>query len=92
MARVDLRNQANAAGDWFVDTRCIDCGTCRDIAPDLFTGRAVPGSTQVTQGTNTSSQSFSSMRATTPFSTNGSSATNSSAAARVRKMAMDPSA
>lgn len=36
MARVDLRNDGNAAGDWFVDTRCIDCGTCREIAPDLF--------------------------------------------------------
>jgi glyoxylase-like metal-dependent hydrolase (beta-lactamase superfamily II)/ferredoxin len=36
MARADLRNQANADGDWFVDRRCIDCGTCRDIAPDLF--------------------------------------------------------
>src|SRR5215210_359624 len=36
MARTDLRNVANAAGEWFVDTRCIDCGTCRDIAPALF--------------------------------------------------------
>jgi glyoxylase-like metal-dependent hydrolase (beta-lactamase superfamily II)/ferredoxin len=36
MARPDLRHPANAAGDWFVDTRCIDCGTCRDIAPGLF--------------------------------------------------------
>jgi glyoxylase-like metal-dependent hydrolase (beta-lactamase superfamily II)/ferredoxin len=36
MARVDLRNDDNVAGDWFVDTRCIDCGTCREIAPDLF--------------------------------------------------------
>jgi len=36
MARTDLRHSANAAGDWFVDTRCIDCGTCRDIAPGLF--------------------------------------------------------
>ena len=36
MARVDLRNDANVDGDWFVDTRCIDCGTCRDIAPALF--------------------------------------------------------
>lgn len=36
MARVDLRNRANAEGDWFVDTRCIDCGTCREIAPGLF--------------------------------------------------------
>ncbi|MDQ3385053.1 MAG: MBL fold metallo-hydrolase [Actinomycetota bacterium] len=40
MARVDLRNRANVAGDWFVDTRCIDCGTCRDIAPDLFVATA----------------------------------------------------
>lgn len=23
-------------GDWFVDTRCIDCGTCREVAPGLF--------------------------------------------------------
>jgi glyoxylase-like metal-dependent hydrolase (beta-lactamase superfamily II) len=44
VARVDLRNVANVDGDWFVDTRCIDCGTCRDIAPDLFAeshGRSV---------------------------------------------------
>jgi glyoxylase-like metal-dependent hydrolase (beta-lactamase superfamily II)/ferredoxin len=36
VARVDLRNDDNVAGEWFVDTRCIDCGTCREIAPDLF--------------------------------------------------------
>jgi glyoxylase-like metal-dependent hydrolase (beta-lactamase superfamily II)/ferredoxin len=36
VARIDLRHEANADGDWFVDTRCIDCGSCRDIAPDLF--------------------------------------------------------
>lgn len=36
MARLDLRHPANAEGDWFVDTRCIDCGTCRDLAPSLF--------------------------------------------------------
>ncbi|MFN2607745.1 MAG: MBL fold metallo-hydrolase [Acidimicrobiales bacterium] len=36
IARVDLRNPDNVAGDWFVDTRCIDCGTCREIAPELF--------------------------------------------------------
>jgi len=36
MARTDLRHPANVAGEWFVDTRCIDCGTCRDIAPELF--------------------------------------------------------
>jgi glyoxylase-like metal-dependent hydrolase (beta-lactamase superfamily II) len=36
VARLDLRNAANVEGDWFVDTRCIDCGTCREIAPELF--------------------------------------------------------
>ena len=36
MARPDLRNDDNVDGDWFVDTRCIDCGTCRDIAPGIF--------------------------------------------------------
>ena len=39
MARIDLRNQDNVSGDWFVDNRCIDCGTCREIAPDLFGDR-----------------------------------------------------
>jgi glyoxylase-like metal-dependent hydrolase (beta-lactamase superfamily II)/ferredoxin len=46
MARIDLRNRGNAAGEWFVDTRCIDCGTCREIAPGLFdeaAGRSVVG-------------------------------------------------
>jgi glyoxylase-like metal-dependent hydrolase (beta-lactamase superfamily II)/ferredoxin len=36
VARPDLRNDDGIPGDWFVDTRCIDCGTCREIAPDLF--------------------------------------------------------
>ncbi len=48
MARIDLRNVRNTDGDWFVDTRCIDCGTCRDIAPDLF-GSAAGSSVVVLQ-------------------------------------------
>jgi glyoxylase-like metal-dependent hydrolase (beta-lactamase superfamily II)/ferredoxin len=36
MARVALRHPANADGPWFVDERCIDCGTCRDLAPSIF--------------------------------------------------------
>jgi glyoxylase-like metal-dependent hydrolase (beta-lactamase superfamily II) len=36
MARVDQRHPGNAPGEWFVDTRCIDCGTCREVAPGLF--------------------------------------------------------
>lgn len=36
MARIDQRDRRNADGPWFVDTRCIDCGTCRDLVPELF--------------------------------------------------------
>jgi glyoxylase-like metal-dependent hydrolase (beta-lactamase superfamily II)/ferredoxin len=46
MARAALRHQANAEGAWFVDSRCIDCGTCREIAPGTFTvagGQSVVG-------------------------------------------------
>ena len=36
MARVALRHRDNVPGEWFVDERCIDCGTCREVAPQLF--------------------------------------------------------
>jgi glyoxylase-like metal-dependent hydrolase (beta-lactamase superfamily II)/ferredoxin len=36
VARPDLRNRDNVDGDWFVDTRCIDCGTCRELSPEIF--------------------------------------------------------
>ncbi|MBW3649740.1 MAG: MBL fold metallo-hydrolase [Actinobacteria bacterium] len=36
MARIDHRDPRNAHGAWFVDTRCIDCGTCRELIPELF--------------------------------------------------------
>lgn len=36
MARPDLRHRDNADGAWYVDERCIDCGTCRDLAPAIF--------------------------------------------------------
>ncbi len=39
MARLDQRHPANADGPWFVDTRCIDCGTCREVVPELFGAR-----------------------------------------------------
>jgi glyoxylase-like metal-dependent hydrolase (beta-lactamase superfamily II)/ferredoxin len=39
MARVDQVHTANAGGEWFVDTRCIDCDTCRQLAPDVFVRR-----------------------------------------------------
>ncbi len=36
MARIDQRDPRNATGPWFVDTRCIDCGTCRELVPEIF--------------------------------------------------------
>ena len=36
MARLDLRHPDNASGDWYVDERCIDCGTCRELSPAQF--------------------------------------------------------
>lgn len=36
MARLDQRHPANADGEWFVDTRCIDCDTCRELTPAVF--------------------------------------------------------
>src|SRR6476659_4720919 len=36
MASVALRLSENAPGDFFVDSTCIDCDACRQIAPDTF--------------------------------------------------------
>lgn len=36
MARPDQRHSRNADGEWFVDQRCIDCDTCRELAPEVF--------------------------------------------------------
>lgn len=36
MALLDQRHVSNAEGDFFVDTTCIDCDLCRQIAPETF--------------------------------------------------------
>jgi len=36
VARSQKRLPENVAGDFFVDSTCIDCGTCRHIAPEVF--------------------------------------------------------
>lgn len=33
------RNPESAAGDWFIDRRCIDCGAARHVAPGLIVHR-----------------------------------------------------
>ena len=39
MAQLERRLEHNASGDFFVDASCIDCDTCRWMAPDTFTQR-----------------------------------------------------
>ncbi len=36
MARRLDRHPGNVVGNWYVDTRCIDCGACRQLAPATF--------------------------------------------------------
>ncbi|KST62778.1 MBL fold metallo-hydrolase [Mastigocoleus testarum] len=36
MANLNLRHPQNTKGDFYVDTTCIDCDTCRWMAPDIF--------------------------------------------------------
>jgi ferredoxin len=36
MAILAKRLAANVRGEFFVDSTCIDCGTCRQVAPDSF--------------------------------------------------------
>ncbi|HXU82224.1 MAG TPA: MBL fold metallo-hydrolase [Polyangia bacterium] len=40
MARAENRLPHNADGDFFVDDRCIDCDTCRSLAPAVFSRAA----------------------------------------------------
>ncbi len=37
MATLNLRRNENVSGDFFVDTSCIDCDTCRWMTPNVFT-------------------------------------------------------
>jgi glyoxylase-like metal-dependent hydrolase (beta-lactamase superfamily II) len=39
MARAELRRTENVAGPVFVDSTCIDCDTCRWMAPETFARR-----------------------------------------------------
>jgi glyoxylase-like metal-dependent hydrolase (beta-lactamase superfamily II)/ferredoxin len=40
MARLEDRLPDNVPGDYFVDTSCIDCDTCRFVAPAVFSRSA----------------------------------------------------
>lgn len=37
MSQVQKRLSSNTAGNFFVDSTCINCDTCRQLAPEIFT-------------------------------------------------------
>lgn len=37
MADKNAKVTKNVAGKYYVDTNCISCGQCKDIAPEFFT-------------------------------------------------------
>jgi glyoxylase-like metal-dependent hydrolase (beta-lactamase superfamily II)/ferredoxin len=37
MAHIDRRRAENTSGNFYVDSTCIDCDTCRWMAPEVFT-------------------------------------------------------
>jgi len=47
MAQSELRLGENAAGDLFVDASCIDCATCRYLAPGVYARSARSGRSYV---------------------------------------------
>jgi glyoxylase-like metal-dependent hydrolase (beta-lactamase superfamily II)/ferredoxin len=49
VARADRRLAVNVPGSLFVDDSCIDCGTCRWVAPDSFARDAASGLSYVTR-------------------------------------------
>lgn len=53
MASLERRLAGNAPGDLFVDDTCIDCGTCRWMAPEVFRShgdQSVVGAQPVEEG------------------------------------------
>ncbi len=40
MAHLSRRLSGNTAGDFFVDSSCIDCDICRQVAPETFCAQA----------------------------------------------------
>src|ERR1700730_12625574 len=81
MALPDLRLPENAAGDFFVDSTCIDCDLCRQIAPETFSSLA--DQSIVHRQPGTPEQEFAALKAlvTCPTASIGTSSHRSAKAA-----------
>lgn len=56
MARSDRRLPENAEGDLFVDATCIDCATCRYLAPGVYARSAASGRSYVRRPPRTAAE------------------------------------
>jgi glyoxylase-like metal-dependent hydrolase (beta-lactamase superfamily II)/ferredoxin len=61
MALIERAHQENAHGDFFVDTTCIDCDLCRQIAPATFSD--IGDQSIVYHQPETSAQEFDALKA-----------------------------
>lgn len=61
MALAELSHAGNIAGDFFVDTTCIDCDLCRQIAPDTFSD--IGEQSIVSRQPETAAQEFAALKA-----------------------------
>ncbi len=61
MAQIAKSRQENSPGDLFVDSSCIDCDTCRWMAPDLF--KNINEQSAVYKQPKTDSEKFQAMQA-----------------------------
>jgi len=61
MALLEQRHPSNTQGDFFVDTTCIDCDLCRQIAPDTFSD--IGDQSIVHHQPETSEQEFAALKA-----------------------------
>ncbi|MFE4108317.1 MBL fold metallo-hydrolase [Almyronema epifaneia] len=61
MAHLKQRRPQNVAGDFYVDNTCIDCDTCRWMAPDIFS--RVEGQSVVHRQPDTSAERLRALQA-----------------------------
>lgn len=61
MALIELKRAENVAGEFYVDTTCIDCDLCRQIAPDTFAD--VGDQSAVHQQPGTAAENFAALKA-----------------------------
>src|SRR6058998_2528763 len=81
MALQTLRRNENVAGDFYVDSTCIDCDLCRQIAPEAF--KQIGEQSAVRRQPETPAEEFAALKAlvTCPTASIGTTSGRSAKAA-----------